>query len=692
MRGKPLFAMAFALALIGIALVNPARALCAPVLGYFGEPGYIKWGAQTGRPYYDGGRWWLLPSAQGGTFEATLYVESRQNEKQVDYSFQAWTWISPSEKLFEKKGSTAGTPGPFAEMRRDDPARGFIEIGRVSVTVPKGHQVLQTSSSRVFLADPTFDGSPNVVSIGSTSVYAGSTDKKTYWNIQTMYIPNPFGGKISFNGYIRLYASDGVLDESLSITYPPVAALEATDLKASLADAADNLLNDKNGGFAPIGRYTVDVAPGFQWVRVATKRGRIAISDLDFTPNPPVVVPPTAGASLLQCGSAPYQGKDTGKLYYRSAPLILPHAEGGVLEMDWYAWLYPTDRIVEVPLSIVSHPMGPTLFTSTYKSPIQAELAEMSHDSASWGFTPLIQRIAVKVPEGTSILQLTGSDRSVFANIKFTSSMGTVTEIVRASGDYIQGSLSKLPYVRAGNVYLPDKAGGTVSLNVFIQPGVSDKEREDFLEVTRPEKLSVPVVYGKVKPSDMLETHVESPDYGFVYIGTMTIPVPEGQDRIDFRTKGNRVWFSQLVYAKAGQTITGPKPPELVSTPSIGATVGSTLRPAAGSETAVPTAGQIAPTPTLIAPVAPTGVSAGASGTWGYESPAKAQAAVLNIDTLDAVIQEFADAIARAEAAKSAHPAFIDHLKHILASLVTYRDTLAANNPDPGQSGGWGDY
>jgi hypothetical protein len=692
MKDKPPFAMVVALALIGTVLMIPARALCAPVLGYFGEPGYIKWGAQTDRPYYDGGRRWCLPSAQGGTFEATLCVDSRQDEKQVDYSFQAYTWLSPSEKLFEKRGTTAGTPGPFAEMRRDDPARGFIEIGRISIAVPEGHQVLQTSSSRVFLTDPTFNGSPNVVSIGSTSVYAGNTDKKTYWSIQTMYIPNSFGGKISFNGYIRVYASDGVLDESLSIKYPPAAALEATDLKASLANAVDNLLNDKNGGFAPTGRYTVDVPPGFQQVRFASKRGRIVISDLEFTPNPPVVVPPAAGASLLQCGNAPYQGKDTGKLYYRSYPLILPNAEGGVLEMDWHAWLYATDRMVDVPLSIVSHPMGPTLFTSAYRSGLQAEFAEMSHDSASWGFTPLIQRVTVKVPKGTSILRLAGSDRSVFANIKFTSSMGTVTEIVRASGDYIQGSLSKLPYVRAGSVYLPDKAGGTVSLNVFIQPGVSDKEREDFLEVTRPEKLSVPVVYGKVQPSDMLETHAESPDYGFVYIGTMTIPVPEGQDRIDFRTKGNRVWFSQLVYAKAGQTITGPKPPELVSTPSMGATVGSTLRPIAGSETAVPVAGQVAPTLTLMAPVAPTGVTADASGTWGYESPAKAQAAVLDIDTLNAVIQEFADAIARAEAAKSAHPAFIDHLKHILANLIVYRDALVANNPDLGKSGGWGDY
>ncbi len=169
------------------------------------------------------------------------------------------------------------------------------------------------------------------------------------------------------------------------------------------------------------------------------------------------------------------------------------------------------------------------------------------------GFTPLIQHITVKVPKGLSILRMVGgSDRSVFANIKFTSQMGTTTEIVRASGDYIQGHLTGLPpYFRAGNVYLPDKAGGTVSFNAFIQPGISDTEREDFLEVIRPEKLDVPVAYGKVKPSDMLETHIDSPDYGFVYIGTMTVPVPEGgQDRIEFRTKSNRVWISQLVYAR----------------------------------------------------------------------------------------------------------------------------------------------
>lgn len=61
-------------------------------------------------------------------------------------------------------------------------------------------------------------------------------------------------------------------------------------------------------------------------------------------------------------------------------------------------------------------------------------------------------------------------------------------------------------------------------------------------------------------------------------------------------------------------------------------------------------------------------------------------------DTLNALIQESDAAIARAEAGNSAHPAFIDHLKHILANLVAYRDALVANNPDPTKSGGWGEY
>ncbi|MDD4793441.1 MAG: hypothetical protein PHP20_10295 [Firmicutes bacterium] len=674
MKARPALTMVIALMLMVVALMIPAGALCAPVLGYFGEGHYIKWGAETDRPYYDGSRWWRLPSIAGGTFEATLWVETRQDEKQIDYSFEVWTWLNPSEKIFEKRGTTAGTPGPFAEMRRDDPARGFIEIGKISVTVPKGHQVLQTSSSRVFLADPMFNGSRDVVALGSTSIYAGNTDKKTYWTIRDMYIPNPFGGKISFNAYMRVYAGDGVMDESLSIKYPPSAAQETTGLKAALADAVDNVLDDKNGGFAPIGKYTVDVPPGFRWMRFATKRDRIVISDLDFTPNSPVTVLPAAGATLVQCGGTPYQGKDTGKVYYRSDPLILPHAEGGILEMDWHAWLYPTDRLVDVPLSIVSQPLGPTLFTSSYKSPVQADLAELSHETDRWGFTPLIQHITVEVPKGSSILQMVGSDRSVFANIKFTSQAGTATEIVRASGDYIQGHLTRLPYFRAGSVYLPDKAGGTVSFNAFIQPGVSDTEREDFLEVIRPEKLDVPVAYGKVKPSDMLETHIDSPDYGFVYIGTMTVPVPEGQDRIEFRTKSNRVWISQLVYATAGEKIAPPKPPALVSLSapkSHNAPLGST------------------PTGMQTAPTAPTSVTASA---WGYESPAETQGTVLDIDTLNALIEEFTGAIARAEAAKSAHPAFIDHLNHILASLVAYRDALVANNADPAKPGGWGDY
>ncbi|NLH86949.1 MAG: hypothetical protein GX460_01950, partial [Firmicutes bacterium] len=128
MKARPAFTTVIVLMLMAVALMIPARALCAPVLGYFGEGHYIKWGAETDRPYYDGSRWWRLPSAAGGTFEATLYVETRQDEKQIDYSFEVWTRLNPSEKLSEKRGTTAGTPGPFAEMRRDDPARGFIEI------------------------------------------------------------------------------------------------------------------------------------------------------------------------------------------------------------------------------------------------------------------------------------------------------------------------------------------------------------------------------------------------------------------------------------------------------------------------------------------------------------------------------------------------------------------------------------
>jgi hypothetical protein len=82
----------------------------------------------------------------------------------------------------------------------------------------------------------------------------------------------------------------------------------------------------------------------------------------------------------------------------------------------------------------------------------------------------------------------------------------------------------------------------------------------------------------------------------------------------------------------------------------------------------------------------------GTAGGWGYESQAQAQGAVLNIGTLDALIEEFGAAIARAEAGNSAHPAFIDHLRQLLASLVSYRDALVANNPDPAEPGGWGDY
>ncbi len=211
-----------------------------------------------------------------------------------------------------------------------------------------------------------------------------------------------------------------------------------------------------------------------------------------------------------------------------------------------------------------------------------------------------------------------------------------------------------------------------MSFNVYIQPGAYDTEREDFLEVTRPEKLNVPVAYGKVKPSDMLETHIDSPDYGVVYIGTMTVPVPEGQDRIDFRTKGNRVWIGQLVYARVGG-VAPPKPPTLVRMPSSAATAESTVVMAT----------------TVTKPELPTGNT---NDVWGYESPTKTQGAVLDIDTLNALVQEFSEAIAKAEAGNSAHPAFIEHLKHILANLVAYRDALVANNPDPTKSGGWGEY
>lgn len=243
-------------------------------------------------------------------------------------------------------------------------------------------------------------------------------------------------------------------------------------------------------------------------------------------------------------------------------------------------------------------------------------------------------------------------------------------------------------YPSTGNLYLPDKAGATVSFNVLIQPGVSDTEREDFLEITRPEKLNVPVAYGKVKPSDMLETHVDSPDYGVVYIGTMTVPVPEGQDRIDFRTKSNRVWISQLVYAKAGERINPPKPPSLAAAPASSIS-GIPMFPPATVAPAptTPASGQPALGQTMSVPTA-----GGTTGGWGYESQAQAQGAVLNIDTLDTLIEEFGAAIARAEAGNSAHPAFIDHLRQILVGLVAYRDALVANNPDPAKSGGWGDY
>jgi len=149
-------------------------------LGYFDDTANLRWGGDTGQPYYDASCWWYLPSAQGGIFEATLYVESRQDEKQLAYAFQASPWPNAFEKLIERKGTTASTPGPFAEMRRDGPTRGFIEIGRVSITVPTGCQFLQTSASRVYMAAPVFNGADTVVTLGSAPLYAGGADRKPY--------------------------------------------------------------------------------------------------------------------------------------------------------------------------------------------------------------------------------------------------------------------------------------------------------------------------------------------------------------------------------------------------------------------------------------------------------------------------------------------------------------------------------
>jgi hypothetical protein len=149
-------------------------------LGYFDDTANLRWGATpaslTTMPVAGG----ICPALRGGIFEATLYVESRQDEKQLAYAFQASPWPNAFEKLIERKGTTASTPGPFAEMRRDGPTRGFIEIGRVSITVPTGCQFLQTSASRVYMAAPVFNGADTVVTLGSAPLYAGGADRKPY--------------------------------------------------------------------------------------------------------------------------------------------------------------------------------------------------------------------------------------------------------------------------------------------------------------------------------------------------------------------------------------------------------------------------------------------------------------------------------------------------------------------------------
>jgi len=67
-----------------------------------------------------------------------------------------------------------------------------------------------------------------------------------------------------------------------------------------------------------------------------------------------------------------------------------------------------------------------------------------------------------------------------------------------------------------------------VSFNVFFASRATEGEREDRVEVVRPENLNVAAVSGKVTPFDILDLHRESPDHGYAYVGTMTVTVPEG--------------------------------------------------------------------------------------------------------------------------------------------------------------------
>lgn len=87
-----------------------------------------------------------------------------------------------------------------------------------------------------------------------------------------MFFPSPFGGTVSFTGYLRVYAGEPSADDALHIKYPPTGVCEAAGLRATWADAVDIQWDAANWGFAPIGRFTVDVPPGFQHVRFGTKR------------------------------------------------------------------------------------------------------------------------------------------------------------------------------------------------------------------------------------------------------------------------------------------------------------------------------------------------------------------------------------------------------------------------------------
>jgi len=84
MKARPAFTTVIALMLDGRRADDSCAAHCARLSSaYFGEGHYIKWGAETDRPYYDGSRWWRLPSAAGGTFEAHS-VRRNQARREAD--------------------------------------------------------------------------------------------------------------------------------------------------------------------------------------------------------------------------------------------------------------------------------------------------------------------------------------------------------------------------------------------------------------------------------------------------------------------------------------------------------------------------------------------------------------------------------------------------------------------------------